>query len=390
MKRKHFLLLVITAVLLLAGCQQGTPLPTFPPPVAPTLTAQPTVLPVTKPALTVAPRPTAVPLTLAPTSAPLTSTPVPAPSTPTSIPPTPTPTPAPPTATPSLTPVPPSPTSWPTPPAYEELTQPWNLIGSYVNAINRREYKRAYGYFDFTNQSYADFVRGFSDTAHVTAVVWPPSWWEGAAGSMYTSVPTILIAMHKDGSEHYFVGCYMLHRTNPETAGKPTFWGINQAQSEMHAVGSPDGWALEYACKENHSFDVNVPFDDQSDPIAALTSYVDAINKRDYRRAYGYWESPTQSYEDFVQGFADTKSVVLAVRVPVWTEGAAGSFYAEIQTLLLAIHKDGSKHAFVGCYIMRTANPEMTGHPAKWMIYAADMAASPGNSSDVRLLHRCR
>ncbi len=170
----------------------------------------------------------------------------------------------------------------------------------------------------------------------------------------------------------------------------PTHWGFVQHETEMHAVSSPDGWQLEHACSPDLMFPTNEPFDDQSGPIAALSSYVNAINLRDYRRAYDYWESPSQSYEDFVQGFANTKFVILAVRVPYHEEGAAGSFYAEIQTLLLAVHKDGSKHSFVGCYIMRTPNPAMSGHPEKWMIYRAEMAPAPGNSGDVRLLHSCR
>ena len=380
MRRAHFLLLLLIAALVLAGCQRGTPMPTFPPPATPAPTVRPTATPTVRPGLTVAPLPKATPL-------PITPTPVPPTATPTPLPPTPTP--VPPTVAPSPTPMPSSPTPPPTAVTREIYEEPWGVIGAYVDAINKREFKRAYGYFDFTNQSYEDFVRGFSDTEHVTAVVWPPTWWEGAAGSFYTSVPTILVAKHKDGSEHYFAGCYALRRANPEMAGKPTSWGINQAQSVMHPVGSPDAWALEHACSENHTFDWDVPFDDQSSAMAALVSYVDAINRRDFRRAYGYWESPSQSYGDFVKGFADTKSVILAVCVPTHEEGAAGSLYSEIKTMLLATHKDGSKHVFVGHYTMRTSNPSISGQPVKWVIYSANMSPSPGNSSDVRLLHGC-
>ncbi len=395
MRRTHFLLLLLTAVLVLAGCQRGTPMPTFPPPATPVPTIKPAATPTAKPGLTVEPLPKATPLPVTPTPVPPTVTPTPIPPTP--VPPTATPTPlpptltpVPPTAVPSPTPAPPSSTPSPTTVVREIHNEPWGLIEAYIEDIDERAFTSAYGCFDFTNQSYEDFVRGFSDTEHVTAVIWPPTWWEGAAGTFYTSVPTILLAKHKDGSEHYYAGCYALQRANPGMAGKPTGWGINQAQSVMHPVSIPDAWALEHACSENHTFDWEVPFDDQSTPLAALISYVDAINRRDFRRAYGYWETPDRPYEDFVKGFADTKSVILAVCLPTHGEGAAGSWYAEIQTMLLATHKDGSKHVFVGHYIMRTCNPSTCGQPETWRIYSAKMAPSPGNSSDVRLLHGCR
>jgi hypothetical protein len=383
MKSKSLILLFIVLALLISGCQQRTPLPTFPPPMTPAPTAAPgsTQAP---------PSPTPWPPTATYTPVPPSPTPVPPTPTPTPVPPTPTFTPKPTTAPPTPVPSPtatPMPTPQPTPLPYENLDYPFDTVGSYVNAINRKDYRRAYSYFDFTQQSYADFVRGFADTQSVSAVVWPPQWAEGAAGSLYTSVPTILIARHNDGSIHYFVGCFSERLVNPQTAEQPTFWRINHEQSPFREVTNPDGWLLQHACSE---FLKDRRFEDKSDPVAALTSYINAINLKDYQRAYGYWELPRQSFQDFVNGFADTDFVILAIRVPPRIEGAAGSIYAEIQTLLLAIHKDGTKHSFVGCYIMRTANPGVSGNPEEWKIYDATMAPAPGNSSDVTQLHPCR
>lgn len=50
-------------------------------------------------------------------------------------------------------------------------------------------------------------------------------------------------------------------------------------------------------------------FDVRDHPLYLLASYYDAINRRDYARAYNYWNgSPPQgaTLEQFTQGFADT------------------------------------------------------------------------------------
>ncbi len=377
MRHRKLMSALLLFVLLLGGCVTPSPTPT-PTPVPPTVTHAPTLPPPTN-----TPVPTTTPLpptnTPVPTATPLppTNTPVP---TATSLPPTNTPV-------PTATPLPP--TSTPLPPmpiAFDDATQPWNLIASYVNAINRHEYARAYAYWETPPQPYDQFVAGFADTAHVELVLRPPTYVEGAAGSMYSAVPTMLLATHTDGSLHYFVGCYTVRRPNPQMVGHPTYWKIYSA--EMHTTGSTDGWQLTGECS-GHPIDA-APYDDHSDPVAALASYVNAIVLKDYGRAYGYWETPPSSYQDFVNGFADTKSVVLLVRLPVFTEGAAGSFYTSIPTMLMATHTDGSRHNFVGCYVMRTPNPSMAGSPEHWMIYSASMAPSPGNSSDVRLIGACR
>ena len=95
------------------------------------------------------------------------------------------------------------------------------------------------------------------------------------------------------------------------------------------------------------------PRDDRNDPVAALASYYDAINSKDYRRAYGYWESPASSYDEFVKGFADTDRVRLLVEPPARVEGAAGSLYTELTTVVVATARSGNKHVFAGCYVLR-------------------------------------
>ncbi len=78
------------------------------------------------------------------------------------------------------------------------------------------------------------------------------------------------------------------------------------------------------------------PQDDRTDPVATLASYYNAINAKNYRRAYRYWESPTSPYDQFVREFANTDNVRLLVEPPARVDGAAGSVYAEIPVILSA------------------------------------------------------
>ena len=123
------------------------------------------------------------------------------------------------------------------------------------------------------------------------------------------------------------------------------------------------------------------------DPIEMLASYYDAINTRDYRRAYGFWESPQTSYERFVAGFADTDRVRLLVEPSGRNEGAAGSVYAEFTTIVVATTRAGSERVFAGCYTLRRSNVRDNG----WRIYRANISTMPAGARVSRMLSQgCR
>lgn len=129
------------------------------------------------------------------------------------------------------------------------------------------------------------------------------------------------------------------------------------------------------------------PSDDRSDPLVTLVSYYSAINSRDYRRAYRFWETPSSSYEQFARGFADTDRVRLLVEPPPRIEGAAGSGFAEISTIIVATTRAGNERVFAGCYMLRRSNVRDTG----WHIYRADVAAIPTSARVSRMLAQgCR
>lgn len=129
------------------------------------------------------------------------------------------------------------------------------------------------------------------------------------------------------------------------------------------------------------------PRDDRSDPVTTLASYFNAINARDYRRAYRFWDSPPSSFDQFARGFADTDRVRLLVEPTTRLEGAAGSAYAEIPTIIIATTRAGNNRVFTGCYVLRRSNVQDRG----WQIYRANVSPVPLSTRLSRILSQgCR
>ena len=129
------------------------------------------------------------------------------------------------------------------------------------------------------------------------------------------------------------------------------------------------------------------PREQPGDPLATLAAYYDAINARDYRRAFSYWDSPVTSFERFASGFADTDRVRLLVEPSARIEGAAGSAYANVSTIVVATTRAGNERVFAGCYVMRRSNVQDRG----WKIYRADVSPVPSSTRLSRMLSQaCR
>lgn len=129
------------------------------------------------------------------------------------------------------------------------------------------------------------------------------------------------------------------------------------------------------------------PRDDRNDPVATLASYFNAINAKDYRRAYRFWETPPSSFEQFERGFADTDRVRLLVEPPARTEGAAGSTYAALPTIIITTTRSRSERVFAGCYVLRRSNMRDN----RWQIYRADVSQFPSGARVSRLVSQgCR
>jgi hypothetical protein len=197
----------------------------------------------------------------------------------------------------------------------------------------------------------------------------------------------MLVATHLDGSRHTFAGCYVTRRSNPgvDRVSPDTGWWLYSAAVAPTPANTTDATLLAHACESTQP---HLVYHDREGPLRLLASYFNAIDHRDYRRAWGYWKNPPNpSYEDFVHGYAETASVLLVVRPPVRVEGAAGSRYASVPALLIATHTDGSQHAFVACYVTWRVNPQIPGAiDVGWSLYSAAVTAAPGDVADVTLL----
>jgi hypothetical protein len=160
-------------------------------------------------------------------------------------------------------------------------------------------------------------------------------------------------------------------------------WSLFKATVHPSLGNSTDALLLTQACGSVFDFS----YDNQTSPMSLLASYYNAINLKEYARAWEYWENPPDpSYEDFVAGFVATESVMLVINPPTSTEGAAGSVYVAIPALMSAVHTDGSRYNFVGCFTIRRSNLGCPGVEQIWSLFDAKVQRSPDNTTDVTIL----
>jgi hypothetical protein len=96
-----------------------------------------------------------------------------------------------------------------------------SLVKSFYNAVNRHEYARAYTYFgDNPPQPYGTFASGYADTAGVTVVTGTATS-DGAAGSIYYTLPVAIDALQSNGTHKQFAGCYTTRLIDPGIQDPP-------------------------------------------------------------------------------------------------------------------------------------------------------------------------
>jgi hypothetical protein len=138
-------------------------------------------------------------------------------------------------------------------------------------------------------------------------------------------------------------------------------------------------------------------YEDRTTPAGLLKSFYNAVNRKEYERAYTYFEgAPNPSpelappYAQFAAGYSNTVSVTIALVPNINIDAAAGSLYTTIPVALKATQKDATTKTFAGCYVLRRANEGVSPDPADllWRIYAADLAEVAGNIPTDDLLSR--
>ena len=122
------------------------------------------------------------------------------------------------------------------------------LIRSLYNAINRKEYPRAYSYFseDKNVVDYPTFAKGYAGTADVKVFIGSVKP-EGAAGSLYSPVPVAIESTQTDGKVRVFAGCYITRMAN-SAVQEPPFTPLHIESAELKEIEGPAENAVPKAC----------------------------------------------------------------------------------------------------------------------------------------------
>ncbi|MBI5931121.1 MAG: hypothetical protein HY862_17560 [Chloroflexi bacterium] len=279
---------------------------------------------------------------------------------------------------------------------FEDRSDPVLLIASYYNAILLHDYARAYGYWDAApqGQTLTQFSQGFANTADVVVAVALLIQEDGAAGTIFAAVPTLLVATQNDGTQQAFVGCFVTRVSNvptgddPDPSHNPWFLADGLTTFESTAVNTVNVNLLRTACEQQGVNDI--PLDSRDNPIMLLRSYYNAVQLKDYNRAYNYWDTSPNglTYNQFVQGYANTTDVLVVVHLPFEYDGAAGTIYASLQTILIGTERNTAPQRFYGCYVTRNSDVGTgpTPPPPYWRLYANSIQPAPTNATDIALL----
>lgn len=109
-----------------------------------------------------------------------------------------------------------------------------DVVRRYYSAINAHDYGTAWtqwGPDGRPGQRFADFQKGFARTRATSVTIGqvPPS--EGAAGSVYATIPVTVDAQLTDGRQQRFAGQYVVRRVNdvPGASADQLRWHIDSA-----------------------------------------------------------------------------------------------------------------------------------------------------------------
>lgn len=137
-------------------------------------------------------------------------------------------------------------------PFYEDRSGPVEVMQSFYNAINRKEYQRAYGYVEQgqLKVTYDDFLKFYEPIALVTTYFGTPDI-GAAAGSQYGTLSFVAVGTYKDASVRTFYGCFTTRRTSDGVSPDPnaTKWRIYDYKINEAPPNLPIAQMLSEGCK---------------------------------------------------------------------------------------------------------------------------------------------
>jgi hypothetical protein len=123
-------------------------------------------------------------------------------------------------------------------PAYlDDRSTPEAVIRSLYNAVNRHEVVRAYSYWEGSGEvpDFAVFSAGYAETDHVELRLGTAQS-DGAAGSIFTTVPVAIRSLDTGGKVAEFAGCYTLRQVEPGIQAVPPFQPIHIVSGKLRPV----------------------------------------------------------------------------------------------------------------------------------------------------------
>lgn len=287
---------------------------------------------------------------------------------------------------PTATPAAPSPTM--TPPAQpapqytDDRSTPWSLLRSYANALSTQQYLRAYSYWEpgAALPAYPAFEaseRAYTNTQVTVGAVTV----DVGAGQTRWAAPVTLARRTQAGATTLSAGCVVLHLGMP-AAQTPPFRGVSIEASRLSAVptggdantqalqacasGNTAGWPSTTAPPTPTAIDRGQYVDDRSTPATLLQSLFNAVNRREFARAYGYWDARSATglppFDQYQQGYAQTDVVTLTTGA-VASDVGAGQLNYRIAAGLSVTTAGGGAQRFVGCYTLHLSQPSVQATP---------------------------
>lgn len=124
------------------------------------------------------------------------------------------------------------------------------VILSLYNAVNRHEYARAWSYWGEgpDRPDYEAFRDGYLQTEEVFVAL-GPIYAEGAAGSVFYTLPVALEAHEQDGAVRVFAGCYWLRLGQPAIQ-EPPFRPLHIVRGKLIASRLPLDDAVPDTCPD--------------------------------------------------------------------------------------------------------------------------------------------
>jgi hypothetical protein len=156
--------------------------------------------------------------------------------------------------------------------------------------------------------------------------------------------------------------------------------GIAQGSAQPSNINASDASVLATACSGYPVGGLIPPFsassnglnidksnfiDNRSGPIETVSSLLNAINLKQYVRAYSYFQNPVTfpgPYDPYAAGYSGT-DVIKATFGVAQSEGAAGSLYFKVPLAMQVLTTSGATQTFVGCYTLHLAQPSIQAAP---------------------------